>query len=370
MSKDTLSEEDITDLALWCEEKPLFATAQMLLLHALKSNEDHHFQARQKKAALVCPDRKALFNYLNPIDVLEPSKPSLDFTPPKKLDTYEDKKPEAGLENKGEKQAEAAGKKANTSVTSKEEAIIKTTQNRETKTTEETPQKPLAQKVVVKEDSPNTKTSKAITKQETESKAVSPVDAKSENTKDTKPLTSKPVSEKTKSDSSNNWQARIAALKAKSEAIIAKTKDVAKDEDITAPQQHTDKSISNESGKTIEEKTEEQPIEAAESNDDASALNDEHNKSPIQEEHIEETADGYDGMEAFEVAPAKVEKQTPLKEEPTSADNATPSKKATALSFNDWLQKLNKNSEPIDYPKKVSSDQQEEKSEKWQRVDA
>ncbi len=370
LSKSPLTKEDIAELTVWCEEKPLFAAAQMLLLNALKTNVDHRFQAQQKKAALVCPSREALFNYLNPVDVLEPAKPSLDFTPPKKTEIEEVKKSEASLENKEEKKPEAVDKeKANTYVATKEEAA----QKRETKTTEKAPQKSLVQKEVVKKYTSHSKTSETITTQEkAESKAVLPVDAKPENTKGTKTITAKPVTEKTKSDSSNNWQARIAALKAKSEAIIAQTKDAAKDEDNSDVQHRTKHPINIDAeSKTLEEQTDKQPIEVTESNDGAPTQNDNPKKSPIQEEHIEETADVNDEKETTEAASTKDENQTPLKKKAAGVDNNISSSKEEApLSFNDWIQKLNKKNDPIDAPKEVGSEQQEEKREKWQRVDA
>ena len=369
LSKSPLTKEDIAELTVWCEEKPLFAAAQMLLLNALKTNADHRFQAQQKKAALVCPSREALFNYLNPVDVLEPAKPSLDFTPPKKTEIEEVKKSEASLENKEEKKPEAVDKeKANTYVATKEEAA----QKRETKTTEKAPQKSLAQKEVVKKYTSHSKTSETITTQEkAESKAVLPVDAKPENTKDTKTITAKPVTEKTKPDSSNNWQARIAALKAKSEAIIAQTKDAAKDEDNSDVQHRTKHPINIDAeSKTVEEQTDKQPIEVTESNDGAPTQNDNPKKSPIQEEHVEETAVDKDEKEANETAPTEAVEEMPLKEEVAGVDSVTPSREETPLSFNDWIQKLNKKNDPIDAPKEVGSEQQEEKREKWQRVDA
>lgn len=373
LSKAPLTKEDIAELTVWCEEKPLFAAAQMLLLNALKTNADHRFQARQKKAALVCPSREALFNYLNPVDVLEPAKPSLDFTPPKKSETKEGKKTEAGLENKEEKKA-VEKEKANTSATTKEEAAKKTSQELETNASVKAPQKPLTQKEVVKEETSNSKQPDTTSTQEKTLSKEAPkaeTTAKSKDTKDAKPVTSKPVTEKTKSDSSNDWQARIAALKAKSEAIIAKTKDVAKDEETTNPQQHTDESISKDSEiNTVEEKAVEQPIEVTENNDVVKTQIEESGKSPIQEEHVEETAVDKNEKEAIETAPTEAVEEMPLKEEVAGVDSVTPSREVTPLSFNDWLQKLNKKNEPIDAPEEVSSEQQEEKREKWQRVDA
>lgn len=372
-SGESLSSEDVNALKQLCEKRPLFAAAQMLLLKQLSETEDHHVQIQQKRTALVCPSRTALHNYMVPIDELENARPTLDFQP-KKTEVENDAKStdseninttlEIPVDNAPETHKEGPHSNKPKTTAIKIEAV-------------ETP-KPAAVKV---EPEPSATPEPTATKRN-----------QSESAAALEPTTSKQKqqpadnSEREPSD----WDKRIAALKARSAAIIEQTKQVAnedideEDKPLISKPKDTKMVDANTSASTESnsnrEKRESQPRQAPDEREEATP-------NRKQTSRKKETTTEQASDEVVRKAPNPDDKQSSLEDREPNAkkeDNTTTQSHRKAdsvthdprsdktqqvqptVSFSEWLKHVNR-------PKSTQEntvDTPTLRSEKWQRVDA
>ncbi len=310
LSGEPLSSEDVNALKILCDKKPQFAAAQMLLLKQLQRLEDHEAQKQKKHAALVCPNRTALHDYISPIEQLNDARPSLDFQPKKSQTTDGKNDPVATKESAIMAEETKAVEKANTS-----------------ESTQATDAKPLEQ----------------------EPESTERI-SDSENDNDKKPpppVTPSPVKKQSETKEPSEWDKRIAALKAKSAAIIEQTKHVAQDND-EASEVTADLAEKRNDTKHDQDGTLSEEITTDGEPPSTSAGLEVSNKHEVVED----------------ISPKNEQTDSNYTSEKTKSDKAQTD--SPSLSFSEWLKQVNRSKSKdanIDHSRPS-------RNEKWQRVDA
>lgn len=357
-SSDPLSADDVIALKILCDKRPLFAAAQMLLLKHLDHEEDHHVQAQRKHAALVCPNREALHNYITPVEEWQTARPSLDFQPKKEV-RVEQETPTSTRTTTADEPKDIRSEKNNAPPKKKTEIPDKI------KDTAEPTQK-------VEENSSTYNGEESVKSASKPTKVEKPKAP-------TKTITAK------ENQPPSPWEERIAALKARSEAIISQTKHVANDEDSkkekpaspsippamekaqekthtktvnkvqALPEKETDASVTDNASVKInspEEVDSAQSTEIpAEKNNISSTGND---SQPAEKTNIEVQAEEYQETNA-----------TPLDSNNDSKQhNPAANTEQDLPSFSGWLQRLNREKDDA-VTRNIGM-----RNEKWDRVDA
>jgi hypothetical protein len=194
-------DEDLSELRNICLNNPFFAAGQMLYTKALHDRADYHFNKQLKWAALYCPNRELLHDYVHGAQKIS-EKPVLDFDPHEAVITEEVASPEVETPVKEELETPEISK----------ELIEEVPPSKDTPSVSEMPVQEEAPVEVPAVEEPEPEVEPV--------KEMKPEPVVEEKT-DISQEASSPVAKKS-SGGNEEWADRIAALRKKSEEVIGK----------------------------------------------------------------------------------------------------------------------------------------------------